>query len=74
MNTSRRDTQSSHPVRNTEMITAFGLMVVTLLNGTTYESVPAVFDTEEECLAYEQTVTKDYYETKCFEGTFIETK
>ncbi len=56
------------------MITAFGLMVVTLLNGTTYESVSAVFDTEEECLAYEQTVTKDYYETKCFEGTFIETK
>lgn len=31
------------------MITAFGLMVVSLLNGTTYESVPAVFDTKEEC-------------------------
>lgn len=56
------------------MITAFGLMVVTLLNGNTYESVPVIFDAKEECLAYEQTVTKGYYETKCFEGTFIERK
>lgn len=54
------------------MFTAFGLMVVTLVGGNTYTDVPAVFDTEQECLAYEQTVTQNYYETSCFEGVFKE--
>lgn len=56
------------------MFTAFGLMVAVMINGEVYESVPAVFDTEQECLSYEQTVTKDYYETACFKGTFKENK
>jgi hypothetical protein len=52
------------------MFTAFGLMVVVIVNGEKYESVPQVFDTKKECIAYEKTVTKNYYETKCFKGVF----
>lgn len=53
------------------LISAFGLMVAVIINGDVYESVPFVFDTKQECLAYEKTVTKDYYETACFKGTFV---
>lgn len=56
------------------MFTAYALMVSVIINGEVYESVPAVFDTKQECLAYEKAVTKDhasaYYETACFKGTF----
>lgn len=52
------------------MFTTFGLMVAVMINDEVYESVPAVFDTKQECLAYEKTITKDYYETSCFKGTF----
>lgn len=52
------------------MFTAYALMVSVMINGEVYESVPFVFDTKQECLAYEKTVTKDYYETACFKATF----
>jgi len=52
------------------MFSAYALMVAVMINGEVYESVPFVFDTKQECLAYEKAVTKDYYETKCFKGTF----
>lgn len=52
------------------MFTGFALLVVTLINGEEYEAVPMVFDTYQECRVYEEKVSKDYYDTTCFEGVF----
>lgn len=51
------------------MFTAIGLYVVVMLNGEEHYSVPAVYDTVNECLEAEKAYT-NVVESGCFEGEF----
>lgn len=47
------------------IVSGFALMIVTVVNGEAYESVPAVYDSYKECRVAEDKITKNYYETSC---------
>jgi hypothetical protein len=52
------------------MVSAFGLLVVVLVNGERYESVPAVYASYEDCIRAEQKIREKYHETSCYKGLF----
>lgn len=56
------------------MVSGFALMVVTLVNGEAYESIPAVYDSYKECRVAEDKITKNYYETSCFYSPYLKVK
>lgn len=56
------------------IVSGFALMVVTMVNGEAYESIPAVYDSYKECRVAENKITKKYYETSCFYSPAIKIK
>lgn len=50
----------------------WGLYIMVVINGQQWEAVPAVFDTQEECIVYAQQYVGVVQDMDCFHGLLVE--